>query len=277
MADVVESPPSPAAAATTDAPPRAMTATGAVPAPGPPPLPPRNASVDIKPHSSTPELVSTQGPGAATSFNAPESQSAESRPVPVHHMYVFQTKLLRRRVCPHIDVGDDGRAQCRAQCGLWSFVFYASVSSVDPLSHLSGIGRLTIAARRSCRSAPTYSSPLRHHQRAPSHPRRRGGGSGVKETLNARSHYGSSDDGGGALHRINQYIIKQEIGRGSFGAVHLAVDQFGNEFVSLSLAPSGQCTVCATRRDCFEVVRSYWSQIGEGRTAQGQFVDYHLP
>ncbi|KAI4289579.1 MAG: hypothetical protein L6R35_001157 [Caloplaca aegaea] len=35
---------------------------------------------------------------------------------------------------------------------------------------------------------------------------------------------------GAAVHRINQYIIKQEIGRGSFGAVHLAVDQHGNEY-----------------------------------------------
>ena len=52
----------------------------------------------------------------------------------------------------------------------------------------------------------------------------------MKETLNARSHYGSIDDDGGAVHRINQYIIKQEIGRGSFGAVHLAVDQFGQEY-----------------------------------------------
>lgn len=26
-------------------------------------------------------------------------------------------------------------------------------------------------------------------------------------------------------------MIKQEIGRGSFGAVHLAIDQFGNEYV----------------------------------------------
>lgn len=78
------------------------------------------------------------------------------------------------------------------------------------------------------RSAPAYQSPIRHHQRAPSRSK------GVKETLNARSHYGSSDDDGGAVHRINQFIIKQEIGRGSFGAVHLAVDQFGNEYVSLS-------------------------------------------
>ncbi|THC87119.1 hypothetical protein EYZ11_013435 [Aspergillus tanneri] len=33
-----------------------------------------------------------------------------------------------------------------------------------------------------------------------------------------------------ASYWINQYVIKQEIGRGSFGAVHLAVDQFGNEY-----------------------------------------------
>ncbi|KAK5166304.1 uncharacterized protein LTR77_008565 [Saxophila tyrrhenica] len=71
-------------------------------------------------------------------------------------------------------------------------------------------------------SAPTYQSPIRHHRRAPSRSK------GVKETLNARSQYGSSDDA--SVHRINQYNIKQEIGRGSFGAVHLAVDQFGHEF-----------------------------------------------
>jgi [calcium/calmodulin-dependent protein kinase] kinase len=52
----------------------------------------------------------------------------------------------------------------------------------------------------------------------------------AQETLNARTHYGSSEDDGAAVHRINQYTIKQEIGRGSFGAVHLAVDQFGNEY-----------------------------------------------
>lgn len=33
------------------------------------------------------------------------------------------------------------------------------------------------------------------------------------------------------MHRINQYVIKEEIGRGSFGAVHLAVDVDGNEYV----------------------------------------------
>ncbi|KAK8246620.1 kinase-like domain-containing protein [Phyllosticta capitalensis] len=73
-------------------------------------------------------------------------------------------------------------------------------------------------------SAPAYQSPLRHHRRAASHTRE------VKETLNARSEYSNSEDDGTAQHRINQYIVKQEIGRGSFGAVHLAVDQFGTEF-----------------------------------------------
>lgn len=67
---------------------------------------------------------------------------------------------------------------------------------------------------------------MRHHKRAPSRSK------DVKETLNARSHYGSSDEDGPSVHRINQYVIKQEIGRGSFGAVHLALDQFGNEYVS---------------------------------------------
>ncbi|KAI9766830.1 MAG: hypothetical protein M1840_006306 [Geoglossum simile] len=73
-------------------------------------------------------------------------------------------------------------------------------------------------------STPAYNSPSRHHTRAHSTPRE------VKETLNARSEYSNSGDDGQAQHRINQYVIKQEIGRGSFGAVHLAVDQFGNEY-----------------------------------------------
>ncbi|KAF2142963.1 uncharacterized protein K452DRAFT_225926 [Aplosporella prunicola CBS 121167] len=73
-------------------------------------------------------------------------------------------------------------------------------------------------------SAPAYQSPLRHHRRAASTTRE------VKETLNARSEYSNSEDDGTAQHRINQYIIKQEIGRGSFGAVHLAVDQYGEEY-----------------------------------------------
>ncbi|KAI9887676.1 MAG: hypothetical protein M1823_000540 [Watsoniomyces obsoletus] len=74
------------------------------------------------------------------------------------------------------------------------------------------------------RSTPSFHSPVRHHQRQASTPRR------VKETLNARSEFSNSSDDGQWQHRINQYIIKQEIGRGSFGAVHLAVDQHGTEY-----------------------------------------------
>ncbi|KAF6223509.1 hypothetical protein HO133_000352 [Letharia lupina] len=73
-------------------------------------------------------------------------------------------------------------------------------------------------------STPAYESPIRHHQRKQSSAKE------VKETLHARSEYTNSQDEGGAIHRINQYIIKQEIGRGSFGAVHLAVDQHGIEY-----------------------------------------------
>ncbi|KAF2156052.1 Pkinase-domain-containing protein [Myriangium duriaei CBS 260.36] len=73
-------------------------------------------------------------------------------------------------------------------------------------------------------SSPTYQSPLRHHRRQSSRNR------AVKETLNAKSQYGSGSDEGPSIHKINQYILKQEIGRGSFGCVLLAEDQFGNEF-----------------------------------------------
>ncbi|KAL4868517.1 hypothetical protein BDV12DRAFT_169594 [Aspergillus spectabilis] len=73
-------------------------------------------------------------------------------------------------------------------------------------------------------STPSYESPQRHHRRNPTARRP------VKETLNARSEYTLSQDDGTAEHRINQYVIKQEIGRGSFGAVHVAVDQYGNEY-----------------------------------------------
>ncbi|KAL7275031.1 hypothetical protein RUND412_002048 [Rhizina undulata] len=66
-----------------------------------------------------------------------------------------------------------------------------------------------------------YKSPLRHHKRTPSI-----GRPPVKETLNASLQYDDEDQG----MRINQYVIKQEIGRGSFGAVHIAVDQSGNEY-----------------------------------------------
>lgn len=65
---------------------------------------------------------------------------------------------------------------------------------------------------------------MRHHRKKQSTTRH------VKETLHARSEYSNSQDDGGAIHRINQYIIKDEIGRGSFGAVHLAVDQHGTQY-----------------------------------------------
>jgi [calcium/calmodulin-dependent protein kinase] kinase len=59
------------------------------------------------------------------------------------------------------------------------------------------------------------------------------GANGPQETFNARSEYSNSEDDGTAQHRINQYLVKQEIGRGSFGAVHLAVDQYGQEYVRI--------------------------------------------
>jgi [calcium/calmodulin-dependent protein kinase] kinase len=60
----------------------------------------------------------------------------------------------------------------------------------------------------------------------------------AQETLNARSEYSNSEDDGTAQHRINQYLIRQEIGRGSFGAVHLAVDQYGQEYVRFRPTPA---------------------------------------
>lgn len=53
----------------------------------------------------------------------------------------------------------------------------------------------------------------------------------IQETLNARSEYTNEDSDGYTHRRINQYIIKDEIGRGSYGAVYLATDQFGQEYV----------------------------------------------
>jgi [calcium/calmodulin-dependent protein kinase] kinase len=67
-------------------------------------------------------------------------------------------------------------------------------------------------------------SPWRHHQRASSTNRI------VKQTSNARAEYTNSEEDGASQRQINQYLIKQEIGRGSFGAVHLAVDQYGEEY-----------------------------------------------
>jgi [calcium/calmodulin-dependent protein kinase] kinase len=54
----------------------------------------------------------------------------------------------------------------------------------------------------------------------------------IKETLNAKSEYTEDGDNGHPHHVINQYVIKEEIGRGSYGAVHIARDQYGQEYVS---------------------------------------------
>lgn len=51
-----------------------------------------------------------------------------------------------------------------------------------------------------------------------------------QETLNARVEFTSDEADGRTYHRINQYLIMEEIGRGSYGAVHLAMDQFGTEY-----------------------------------------------
>ncbi|KAM3499449.1 hypothetical protein MY10362_007294 [Beauveria mimosiformis] len=69
-----------------------------------------------------------------------------------------------------------------------------------------------------------FQSPLRQHKRQPSAHRE------IKETLNARVEYASDEDDGRTHHKINQYTIIEEVGRGSYGAVHLATDQFGTEY-----------------------------------------------
>ncbi|KAM0434436.1 hypothetical protein ACHAPT_003532 [Fusarium lateritium] len=69
-----------------------------------------------------------------------------------------------------------------------------------------------------------FSSPMRHHKRTPSAHRE------VKETLDAQTLFSNEDADGKSHHRVNQYTILEEIGRGSYGAVHLATDQFGHEY-----------------------------------------------
>ncbi|KAJ5963270.1 uncharacterized protein N7479_003146 [Penicillium vulpinum] len=99
-----------------------------------------------------------------------------------------------------------------------------SGTSAEPsIDSLEGVNDVRPQASRVASSA-SYDSSHRHRRRNPRARRP------VKETLDARSEYYTSQDDGTAEHRINQYVIKQEIGRGSFGAVHLAADQFGNEY-----------------------------------------------
>jgi [calcium/calmodulin-dependent protein kinase] kinase len=86
------------------------------------------------------------------------------------------------------------------------------------------------------RSAPpnvqSFQSPMRHHRRTPSAHRE------IIETLNARSEYTNEDADGRSHHHLNQYVIGDEIGRGSYGAVHLATDQFGNEYAVKAFSKS---------------------------------------
>ncbi|KAK5798584.1 hypothetical protein VI817_004874 [Penicillium citrinum] len=93
---------------------------------------------------------------------------------------------------------------------------FSKHTSIDSLES-AGLSRPPLAA-----SSDSFDTPQRHRRRNPRARR--------PETLDARSEYTTSQDDGTAEHRINQYIIRQEIGRGSFGAVHLAADQFGNEY-----------------------------------------------
>ncbi|KAL0637204.1 hypothetical protein Q9L58_003854 [Maublancomyces gigas] len=75
-------------------------------------------------------------------------------------------------------------------------------------------------------------SPLRHHRRTTSV-----GRPPIRETLNACVTYDEEEDGVQGV-RINQYTIKQEIGRGSFGAVHLAEDQEGHQYAMKEFSKS---------------------------------------
>ncbi|KAI1131480.1 kinase-like domain-containing protein [Nemania abortiva] len=76
------------------------------------------------------------------------------------------------------------------------------------------------------RSAPpstsTPLSPMRHHKRTPSQHRE------VKETLDAK--YTNDEIDGRSQYTVNQYVIGDEIGRGSYGSVHRATDQFGRQY-----------------------------------------------
>ncbi|PNY23769.1 Calcium/calmodulin-dependent protein kinase kinase 1 [Tolypocladium capitatum] len=89
-----------------------------------------------------------------------------------------------------------------------------------------------------------FASPVRQHKRTPSahreikvsalRPRRQRATEAdhapQQETLDARVEFTSDEADGRTHHRINQYLIMEEIGRGSYGAVHLATDHFGKEF-----------------------------------------------
>ncbi|KAF7547390.1 hypothetical protein G7Z17_g7782 [Cylindrodendrum hubeiense] len=102
-----------------------------------------------------------------------------------------------------------------------SFTFPAPQVRIDDMDHCPPplVHHLTepVPAHR-------FASPMRHHKRTPSAHRE------VKETLDAQTEFSNEDADGRTHHRVNQYTILEEIGRGSYGAVHLATDQFGNEY-----------------------------------------------
>ncbi|OAA38153.1 calcium/calmodulin-dependent protein kinase kinase [Cordyceps fumosorosea ARSEF 2679] len=77
-----------------------------------------------------------------------------------------------------------------------------------------------------------FQSPARQHKRQPSAHHE------VKETLDARVEYAGDNYDSSTYHKINQYTIVEEVGRGSYGAVHLATDQFGNEFAVKEISKS---------------------------------------
>ncbi|KND94903.1 Calcium/calmodulin-dependent protein kinase kinase 1 [Tolypocladium ophioglossoides CBS 100239] len=84
----------------------------------------------------------------------------------------------------------------------------------------------------------SFASPIRQHKRTPSAHREikrlrratEADEAPQQETLDAHVEFTSDEADGRTYHRINQYLIMEEIGRGSYGAVHLATDQFGKEF-----------------------------------------------
>ncbi|KAI6373274.1 hypothetical protein MCOR25_003480 [Pyricularia grisea] len=119
----------------------------------------------------------------------------------------------------------------------------------------------------------TYQSPIRQHRRTPSQHRE------VKETLNARSEYTNDDEDGRSHQTVNQYTIKEEIGRGSYGAVHLATDQYGNEyavkeFSKARLRKRAQSNILKGPREPGQFPRMFQSAIGsrlnEHRTAEAK-------
>ncbi|KAI0202270.1 kinase-like domain-containing protein [Astrocystis sublimbata] len=111
----------------------------------------------------------------------------------------------------------------------------SSASSPPSLRPRISVEQITDAADQPTSSAPPLPplptaplspmsplSPMRHHRRTPSQHRE------VKETLDAK--YINDEVDGRSQYTVNQYAIGEEIGRGSYGAVHVATDQFGNEF-----------------------------------------------